>query len=362
MTDSYYLELEKLKIIMDFEKRAYEEIGIFRSGKKAPPPVTDLVESYWKEDFKKIEGLELKLENEMKENIKSYQILSMFFPSTFYLSVGNEISSRGYDNFLAFYLYARDLKDRFVRFYFDKKFYTDHTDIESFVKGEENLFHACSRLPDTFGWGILITIFYTIVLLTVSRLLLFKKMKQLIDSPPPSFETEKGKTYFILCENTQYMDHLFCFYESAKNVVGIDRINIEEFDLGIPAAEMVSYFCRIRGVDETKAWGNLAVLGIRQADIAKVRKKAISPELLKKIYTAISLASEVDLVVIKDFVKDESRKFEEQFRRLLFILQKRGKIILYLGSEMFETRLKTLFQESESNNAIVIDLMSVSLR
>jgi hypothetical protein len=68
------------------------------------------------------------------------------------------------------------------------------------------------------------------------------------------------------------------------------------------------------------------------------------------------------MVVVNDFMKDESRKFEEQFRRLLFILQKRGKIILYLGSEMFETRLKTLFQESGSSTPIVIDLMSVSLR
>ncbi|MCX6584534.1 MAG: ABC transporter permease subunit [Candidatus Aminicenantes bacterium] len=362
MTDSYYLELEKLKIIMDFEKRAYDEIGIFRSGKKAPPAVIDLVESYWRKDFKKIEGLEVKLENEMKENIRSYQVLSMFFPSTFYLSVGTEISSRGYDNFLAFYRYVRDLKDRFVRFYFDKKFYTDQTDIESFVKGEENLFQARSRLPVTFGGGMLLTILYTIVLFTTSWLLLFKKMKKTIELPPPSFEPEKGKTYFILCENTPTMDRLFCFYESGRDAVGIDRISTEEIDLGIPVVDMVTHFCRIRGVDEKKAWGNLAVLGIRQADIAKVKRRASSPEMLKKIYTAVSLADEVDLVVVKDFVKDESRKFEEQFRRLLFILQKRGKIILYLGSEMFETRLKTLFQEEESNNAIVIDLMSVSLR
>ncbi|MDQ1350153.1 MAG: hypothetical protein QG657_454 [Acidobacteriota bacterium] len=362
MTDSYYLELEKLKIVMDFEKRAYEEIGIFRSGKKAPPAVTGLVESYWKEDFKKIEGLEKKLENEMKDNIRDYQVLSMFFPSTFYLSVGNEISSRGYDNFLTFYQYTRDLRDRFVRFYFDKKFYTDHTDIESFVKGNENLFQARSRLPVTFAGGILITILYTVVFFIASWLLLFKKSKNTIDLPSPSFELEKGKTYFILCENTPTMDRLFRFYESGKNAVGIDRINIEEFDLGIPAAEMVTYFCRIRGVDEKEVWGNLAVLGMRQTGIAKVRRKTISPEILKKIYTAVSLAREVDVVVVKDFVKDENRKFEEQFRRLLFILQKRGKIILYLGSEMFETRLKTLLQEAESNNAIVIDLMSVSLR
>lgn len=362
MTDHYYLELEKLKLIMDFEKRAYEEIGIFRSGKKAPPMVTKLVESYWKKDFKKIEGLEEKLEKEMQENIRSYQILSMCFPSTFYLSVGKEISSRGYDNFLAFYRFTRDLKDRFVRFYFDKKFYTDHTDIESFVKGEENLFYAHSRLPGTFNGGILLTALYIILLSTASWLMLLKKIKKNIDHPPPSFNLEKGKAYFILCENISYRDRLFHFYEYHENAVGIDRIDTEEFAAGITAAAMVSYFCRIKNVDETKAWGNLAVLGIRQEDIVKIKRKAITPEILKKIYTAVSLAGEEEVVVVKDFVKDENRKFEEQFRRLLFILQKRGKTILYLGSEMFETRLKTLFQEAGSNTAVVIDLMSVSLR
>lgn len=364
MTDSYHLELEKLKVIMDFEKRAYEKIGIFRSGKKAPPSVTKLVESYWQKDFKKIQGFEQKLERQMGRNIRDYQSLSMFFPSSFYLSVGNEISSRGYDNFMAFYRNARKLKEQFLRFYFNKKFYTDHTneDIESFVKDEENLFNASSRLPRTFRMGMVLTSAYIILLFIVSWLLLVKQKKTPLEMEFPSFELEKGNSYFILCDTPQYRDNLFRFYEFRENITGIDRVNPEEIDTGIDVREMVTYFSRIRGVDEKKVWGNLSVLGIQEPDIKKTKRKNLAPEVLKKIYAAVSLAGEARIVVVKDFVKDENRKFEEQFRRLLYILQKRGKIILYLGLEMFETRLKTLYQEAEANNAIVIDLMSVSLR
>jgi hypothetical protein len=364
MTDSYYLELEKLKVIMEFEKRAYEKIGIFRSGKKAPPSVTRLVESYWQKDFKKIQRLEKKLEREMGENIKNYQGLAMFFPVSFYLSVGNEISSRGYDNFMAFYRRTRKLKEQFLRFYFNKKFYTDHSneDIESFVKGEENLFYAHSRLPGTFPMGMVLTFAYTILLFIVSWLLLVKQMKPPPGTGFPSFELEKGKSYFILCDTPQYRDNLFRFYRFKEDIIAIDRVKPGEIDTGMDVRAMIKYFSRIRGVDEKKVWGNLSVLGIQEPDIDKIKKRAIPPELLKKVYAAVSLAGEGRIVVVKDFVKDENRKFEEQFRRLLYILQKRGKIILYLGVEMFETRLKTLYQQAEANNAIVIDLMSVSLR
>ncbi|MCP5105233.1 MAG: hypothetical protein GY950_17725, partial [bacterium] len=181
-----------------------------------------------------------------------------------------------------------------------------------------------------------------------------------IESPP--FELGKGKTYFVLCDNAQYRDELFSFYERRGLTAGIDRINAKEIDIGLDAAETIAYFGRIKGGDTESIMGNLSVLGVGAADIDKIKRKPLSPELLKKIYVAVTLSVKADTIVIKDFIRDENKKFEEQFRRLLYILEKRDKTVLYLGSEMFETRLKTLYQEAEANNAIVIDLMSISLR
>jgi hypothetical protein len=48
-------------------------------------------------------------------------------------------------------------------------------------------------------------------------------------------------------------------------------------------------------------------------------------------------ASEFDLIVINDFVKKESREFENDFFRLLLSLEKSGKKILYLSTQMQQT-------------------------
>jgi hypothetical protein len=71
IVSTYQLELEKLKILMGFEKRAAEQEG----------PVTDsnteterkLVEGGWNNEFKKIQALEKKLETEMQENIHRFK-------------------------------------------------------------------------------------------------------------------------------------------------------------------------------------------------------------------------------------------------------------------------------------------------
>ncbi|MCP4158090.1 MAG: hypothetical protein GY757_60865 [bacterium] len=52
----------------------------------------------------------------MYENIIAYQGLAMCLPSTFYLSSGNEISSKGYGNFIKFYKRIQALKKQFVFF------------------------------------------------------------------------------------------------------------------------------------------------------------------------------------------------------------------------------------------------------
>ena len=166
IASNYQLELEKLKILMDFEKQANEKAG----------PVTEsnteserkLVESAWNNEFKKIQALEKRLQNEMEANIHRYQTLSCFFPSTFYLSTGKEIGGKGYENFIRFYEYIQDLKWKFIRFYIDKRYYSDSLNVEPFIKDSENLFYARALLPLDFVNGILITTVYILALFAIS--------------------------------------------------------------------------------------------------------------------------------------------------------------------------------------------------
>lgn len=166
IASNYQLELEKLKILMGFEKEAEEKEG----------PVTDsnteaeraLLESAWNNELKKIRALEKKLADDMRINIYRFQKLSCFFPSTFYISASNEIGSKGYKNFIRFFERILTLKWNFIRFYIDKKYYSDSTKVESFINGSENLFYSETVLPRGFLNGVLYVLVYILVLIAVS--------------------------------------------------------------------------------------------------------------------------------------------------------------------------------------------------
>jgi len=166
ITSTYQLELEKLKILMGFEKEAKEKEG----------PVTDsntekeraLLQGAWNNELKAIRALETKLADEMQTNIYRFQRLSCFFPSTFYLSAGNEISGKGYENFIRFFERILTLKWQFIRFYIDKKYYSDFSGVEPFIKGSENLFYSETVLPREFLEGVLYALVYILVLFAAS--------------------------------------------------------------------------------------------------------------------------------------------------------------------------------------------------
>jgi hypothetical protein len=52
------------------------------------------------------------------------------------------------------------LRNRFMQFYLEKRYETNDAAVESFVKNDENIFRARSRLPKTFWLGFLATGFY----------------------------------------------------------------------------------------------------------------------------------------------------------------------------------------------------------
>jgi len=171
IVSNYKLELQKLKSLMDFEREALENLGI--TTKDNMDAVRKSVEDFLEKGFPKIHAFEERLRNEMEENIRYFEFLSSLFPSTFYLSAGNEISSKGYESFILFFDYIRELKKKFARFCVDHRYYLDGmldktTKVESFIKGDENLFYAKNRTPEGFARGVLLTLVYIIGLFIIS--------------------------------------------------------------------------------------------------------------------------------------------------------------------------------------------------
>lgn len=196
--EDYEAELEKYKIITDFEISSVNKYGQFnrddiKTGRK-------VIEGYWQDDYIKIEGAESDLKKRISRYIDSYHSISIFSPITFFQSTGDEVSSRGYQGFLELYNYAQLAKKNFLRFYFDRTYYSDHTKMVNFIKGDENIFRAKSVLPPNYWTGVFINLGY-IILLSIVANFRFKKYLLSIDTrykklndKNKALQFEKGKS------------------------------------------------------------------------------------------------------------------------------------------------------------------------
>jgi hypothetical protein len=166
----YEFDYEMFKIMMNLERRYYERFGVWKSGKVAPEEIRKTIQSGQENEFKEMRKLEMKRFDCILKRIQTYHTISAIFPSTFYLSLNKELSSKGFHNFIDFYRYAYDMKYEFIKFYAERKFFRPlpKSGVEPFIKGNEDLFYAQSRLPGSFNFGIMVTIVWLGVLLALS--------------------------------------------------------------------------------------------------------------------------------------------------------------------------------------------------
>ena len=212
LVSNYKIEVDKLHIVNEFENRSVEKYGKFsRDNMELRRKV---IEGYWNDDYRKIEALEEGLKKEIAENIDRYRKLAIFTPVTFYQLTGNEVSSRGYENFLEFYAYLQEMKGKFVRFYIDRVYYNDPKELVSFIKGDENVFRARSKLPKNFGAGVLINGIYILLLLAIGYLMFKRYMFNIPDKKMPELKTLEPTIYskkslFIVTDDQTTKNQLY---------------------------------------------------------------------------------------------------------------------------------------------------------
>jgi hypothetical protein len=332
---NYKLELDKLKIMMDFERRFFKQVGIWQGVDVAPDKVKQLIQSGQEIEYKKLWEYENKMVDDIVKNIKIYLTISAIFPTTFYLSNNKEICSKGFRNFLDFYRYTCKMKYEFIKFYIQKKFYekSERGKVESFVKGDENLFYGKNRLSSNFLLGIILTIFYIFLLFLLNYKIHCKRFKT-GEYKKPQIDFKEGQnSIFVLCKDNQIKDEIFRYYEQ-QNAICLDKINTKDFRFyGIGLEYMFNYLCRISGVDKEIASENLALLGITD-----LNRESHEHDTILKIYTAIKITADSEFIVLNDFLKKESRNLEENVFELLTNLEMAGKKIIYLSTEMYYTK------------------------
>ncbi len=337
-------EAKNFKILMGTEKRIHDEIGTYKNdGKEAPENIKKIADNVQKKDLKKIHENENERRKRVLNKIKYNQTVLSIFPVTSSISTNKEISSFGDSCYVEFYLYSQRAKEDFKDFIFKKKFREKATPgkVEPFISKDDdkNVFYGKSHLPFNFWLGVFLTPFYTVLLLFFSIRILKKRMKIPEAKTAYKIEKEKDNTLFVHCKNETIKEDIFNFYQR-QGACCLEKINTGDFMFnGVKAQEIFKHLCQVSGIDEQKALENLKQMGIKD-----LRGLPVCHEVIYKIYAAVTTAADSDLIVMNDFLKNESRELEKDFLRLLLFLEKAGKKVLYLSCQMWNT--STTFEDA----------------
>lgn len=160
------VNLEKFRVLMDLEKELRDYL------KANPDMPRDQIRSIQKKfavqfinsSYLVNTALETRYLREVEQVIASHERHSVFFPTTCFQFIAGEVSGKGYYGYLDFMDYIMTLRNRFIQFYLQKRYEQPDSPIESFVKSDENIFRARSRLPRSFRFEIWLTILYGVIL------------------------------------------------------------------------------------------------------------------------------------------------------------------------------------------------------
>lgn len=359
--------LTKLEEVITFEREVQKATEMIKSPEKRKEIYREMAKDFLETRCVKNSKLEKDINLHIQQVIRQYETLMLAYPTGFYKYMSGEVSGQGYNGYLGFVNYTLALRHNFIEYYLKNKYDSNEKSIASLFKDDENIFHAHSFLPRSFPIAIGLILLYTIILFVVSYVILKRRIRYLPKIKKPGYEFRKGNTYFVLCKNDQYRDDLFRIYQAEENTIGLDKVKVEELDPGVGLAQMVTYFCKLSGVDVKKAIENLHLLGVENIKapdrVHRWKREKIADEVIYKIYCAVTMAGTHKIVVVNDFLKGKSGQMERQFLDLVTRLNQAGKIIVYLSSEIFLTSLP--FEGSikiESYKSFRIDPQAVSLR
>jgi len=385
----YKLEMEKLKIIMGYEKQMLQKTKALRINDKPTDIDRKLILSYWNNEFRKIQDMDRDMLDQMRGILSRYQWLSALFPTTNHLSVTTEISSRGYESLLDFYQHVQGLKKKFVQAYLDRVYFSNYTKVDPFFKGNENIYLSRSRLPKPFTQGLLMTTFY-IMLLTGFTYYQYKGIldrahtKMTDNRKHPDLRLTKGQYRIFSIESNFFLNqlyNLFTGYTGKKKILfqkkrgeqegNFPHIYIDDRDIGvskfknsfvylcspdslpgnITAGDFFTFMasiCRCPLAEKTKIAQRLNIAAIKRRNLGHLKKQEKAEFLL-----SITYMCDAEVYLIYDIARGMTRIFTVHFKDRMHGLSEAGKLVLYLTSDTIISEKiledNTGFIESTSN-------------
>ncbi|HLP44551.1 MAG TPA: hypothetical protein VK469_01315 [Candidatus Kapabacteria bacterium] len=333
-TEDYQTELEKFSIVVQFEKSFTDKHGLFKRSKIEV--ARNFIERYWNDDYKQIEAREENLKKKFDNFVDDYHFISMFSPTTNYLSTVNEVSSRGYENFMDYYRFNQDLQRKFVRFYIDRTFYNDPRIMVNFLDNEDPIYRGKSRLPRYFYGGILVNSFYCILLLFVAYYLYKKYMfpmpKNAEVFKKMDFNFDKGKSHAIQTTSPDFIDlFLNPFFGINKDFPG--KIAIDGKSILTSDKKDILYLPNIEKIPEDiPVKSILKLFNVKSPDFAPiVNKKFGQLKTIEKSELLLSCAQlkQSRIIIFNDFLFAPPAYKDTYVKRIKTL--KENSILIYLG-------------------------------
>jgi hypothetical protein len=175
---------DNLKAVMLEEENMVKKHGVLPRGRKPTEEETiDARQSLFKYNKKIRENLD-ELKHKLESKIKTRKFIASLFPTLFYFSICEDASTNSNDSFIDFFDFSKKRKQEFVLFCVDKIFPypipKELPKIENFIKDNEDLFFARSKIPRNFWLGSIISILWIAgFLLTAYR----RALKQIKGEP-----------------------------------------------------------------------------------------------------------------------------------------------------------------------------------
>ncbi len=334
------LNLEKLQILLEAERQGWKYVRdiLAQNPEQDPEKIRkiarELNDNYMNNGYKKNKQKEEAFLRKVKRTIDTSISRFPFSPIDFLNYVSGEASGKGYYGYLDFLNYVLQLRDKFNRFYGQKRYEVKSGQPESFLKNSENIYQSRVRLPGTFGTGgVLMTIY--IAILSVVLFLVSREKKIKVKSLEISLDIKRNNMLFLLV-NKDKQGFLFDALKQ-KNCSTLDRASQSIIYKGVSAECFIDYVCREKKIEKDRVTANLKKLNIRESDLQKDLAD-YSGEDKKKLICSIVFAeadSEEKDIIINDFIRGVSNEFEKQFLSLVSREIAAGRRVVYISSQMY---------------------------
>jgi len=364
MTGYYQSEVDKLTFLMKFEEDAEKELTELAKANKLTQVAQDeMVKRYVDTTLKRIETVENKLREQTSTIKNFFQWISAVLPPTLYLSINNEISSRGYENIVDFLREAFEIKRAFImNYYSSRRFQDGKPGRDPFVKGTENIYFAESKLPENFRFGILLMITQVLLLYGASYHSYRKNIFRLTTDTREELnnleiEINKGEVNVLLTSGkTTASNHLYNVL-SGKNREFKGKVLLNGANIAKEEAcrRDFVYVCQPGQIPREIKADHLflfigSLLKLPKENLMRLANKPDLNRIIGKpfdtlnekekgyVLLAAAQLKKSDIFVFHDFAKGMPGDFIKEFREQLNLLKERETAIIYITDDVIHGR------------------------